>query len=219
MFVKICGVSNAVDAALVNESRADAIGFVMGGSVLPVEIEPAAQRVREIIPTLRKSLLSVLVTHLEEPREIIALAEYLGCKAIQISEPLAPEALEAVRRASSLAIIKTVVVEVGSESYLRTVEPFCDFLLLDSRVAGYVGGTGVTSDWELSRSLIGAARKPVLLAGGLAPKNVSAAIAMTNPAGVDVSTGVSCFSPSYPRKDRKDAAKIAEFLTAAKGAV
>ena len=49
MLVKICGVSNVIDAQKAIKNGADAIGFVMGGKVLPIEVEPHAQTVREII--------------------------------------------------------------------------------------------------------------------------------------------------------------------------
>ena len=221
MFVKICGISNAIDAEYVNVSNADAIGFVMGGDVFPVEIEPSAQAVRKIIGTLRTSLLSVLVTHLKDHRDILDLAKYLRCGAIQISEPLCKEEVIQVReRSSGIIIIKTVpVLENFAENYLKEMEDCCDYILLDTQRAGYIGGTGETNDWKLCSKLIQMSSKPVLLAGGLSQFNICEAISLTNPAGVDVSTGVSVFSDAYPRKDRKDPAKIQTFIKKAKGAL
>jgi len=55
---------------------------------------------------------------------------------------------------------------------------------------GRHGATGKTHDWSVSRRLVELSPKPVVLAGGLNPGNVRAAIAAVQPAGVDVHTGI-----------------------------
>ena len=79
--------------------------------------------------------------------------------------------------------------------------------LYDAFVDGY-GGGGVAAPWPL---IAARARRPYLLAGGLTPENVAAAVAATRPDGVDVATGVE----SSAR--RKDPAKVAAFIAAARG--
>lgn len=114
----------------------------------------------------------------------------------------------------------TVVVrDESSIDKLKSYEPFCDFILLDSQVAGYVGGTGATSDWNLCKRMVQASDRPVYLAGGLNPDNLADAIRLTEPHGVDVSTGVSTHSESFLRKDRKDPEKIKAFVTLARSVV
>lgn len=217
MLVKICGLSNNIDALKAAECGADALGFVMGGWVLPPEVEPHAQTVREIIKRLPKSVDSYIVTHLLEPDDIVALAEYVGSTGIQISEDLPVEKLKRIRKMTAKKIIKTVIVrDADSVTRLKEVETYCDFILLDTQIAGYVGGTGKTSDWQLCRAMVKAATKPVFLAGGLKPDNVEEAIRQVHPEGVDVSTGVSTYSPEYMRKDRKDPVKINSFISLSK---
>lgn len=218
MLVKICGLSNSIDALTAAHAGADALGFVMGGNVLPVEVEPHAQTVREIIRSLPPGVDSYIVTHLTRAADILALAEYVGSTGIQISEDLPVGEVRKVRKATKRKIIKTVIVrDETSLSRLKAMEPFADYILLDTQVAGYVGGTGVTSDWTLCARMIKASQKPVFLAGGLNPQNVATAIEKVHPAGVDVSTGVSTYSPAYLRKDRKDPLAIASFIRTAKG--
>ena len=66
-----------------------------------------------------------------------------------------------------------------------------DALVLDSRTADRLGGTGRTHDWSVSARIVAAvAPLPVYLAGGLRPENVAEAIARVHPAGVDVNSGV-----------------------------
>jgi phosphoribosylanthranilate isomerase len=79
--------------------------------------------------------------------------------------------------------------------------------LYDAYVEGY-GGAGVPAPWPL---IAARARRPFLLAGGLTPDNVAAAVAQTRPDGVDVASGVE----SSARK--KDPAKVAAFIAAARG--
>ena len=80
--------------------------------------------------------------------------------------------------------------------------------LYDAFVDGF-GGGGVPAPWSLIATH---ARRPFLLAGGLTPENVAAAVAATAPNGVDVASGVE----SSAR--RKDPAKVAAFIAAARGA-
>src|SRR4030095_13981872 len=217
MLVKICGLTNIFDATTAVDAGASALGFVMGGKVLPVEIEPHAQVVREIIRGIPAVVDTFVVTHLKEPEDILALAEYVCSSGCQISEDTGIEKGRAVRERTGRKIIKTVVVrDAVSVDKLKAYEPFCDYTLLDSQVAGYVGGAGATSDWKLCKHMIQAAGKPVYLAGGLSPENLIEAIRLTEPHGVDVSTGVSTYSESFLRKDRKDPEKIRAFVALAR---
>jgi len=83
-------------------------------------------------------------------------------------------------------------------------------LLLDSYVPSQAGGSGQTFDWAHVPAHIG---RPVILAGGLTPENVGAAIRQVRPSAVDVSTGVEV------SKGVKDHKKIAAFIAAARAAL
>ena len=218
MLIKICGISNEIDAMNAIKHGAAGIGFVMGGKVLPVEVEPHAQIVREIIKKFPKEVDSFIVTHLTEVDDILALSNYVNSTGIQVSEDIGFEKLKQLRNKTDKKIIKTVVVGgKGSFDQLKGYLPNCDFILLDTRHGGYTGGTGVTNDWDLCKGLIEASDKPVYIAGGLSPNNLLEAMEITKPEGVDVSTGVSTYSPSYLSKDRKDENKIKKFIEIAKG--
>ena len=217
MKVKICGLSNEIDALAAVECGADALGFVMGGNVLPVEVEPYAQLVREIIKKIPVGVDSFLVTHLFNADDIISLANYIQSTGIQISEDINIDEVKKIRCNTDKKIIKTVVTtDPKATEKLKLYEPFCDFFLLDSRDSGYTGGTGKENNWSMCKKLIDMTNKPVFIAGGLNPNNLRNAIEMTNSYGVDVSTGVSCYSESYLRKDRKDYKKIKDFIKIAK---
>ena len=101
------------------------------------------------------------------------------------------------------------VVRVRDEASFESEAGWSPALwLYDAFVDGF-GGGGVPAPWSL---IAAQARRPFLLAGGLTPENVAAAIAPTRPDGVDVASGVE----SSAR--RKDPAKVAAFIAAARGA-
>jgi phosphoribosylanthranilate isomerase len=88
-----------------------------------------------------------------------------------------------------------------------------DALLLDSRNAGtgQMGGTGLVHDWRVSAKIVQRSRLPVVLAGGLTPENVAAAVMQVRPFGVDVNSGVKAAA-----QRRKDVERMREFVRRAK---
>ena len=76
-------------------------------------------------------------------------------------------------------------------------------MLLDTYVENKTGGTGITFDWDLAIEAKRHGR--VILAGGLNPENVGAAISMVKPYAVDASSGLE---QSPGAKDQEKVAKI-----------
>lgn len=97
-------------------------------------------------------------------------------------------------------------------------EPYSDLFILDSVAAhiGGIGAAGVTHDWSLSREIVKRSKLPVILAGGLGPDNVAAAIAAVQPWAVDSLTHTN--KPLPEGGFRKDIDKIAAFVKAARAA-
>jgi phosphoribosylanthranilate isomerase len=87
-------------------------------------------------------------------------------------------------------------------------------LLFDSQANGVLGGTGTTFDWQGTRGMIQviSLKLPVIVAGGLTPTNVTQAIRLLKPFGVDVSSGVEA------EPGKKDPEKIRAFVQAARSA-
>jgi phosphoribosylanthranilate isomerase len=198
MFVKVCGLTNAGEAVAAAEAGADALGFVFTPS--PRRVSPA--EAREIGRRLPPGVLRVGVfvsPELAEVKEIMAVA---GLDLAQIHG--------CFPRAGWLSLGTRAIraVQVGRD------EPHPDlglggprFLLLDRYQPGLAGGTGRTFVWA-DAAAFRAVGRPVLIAGGLNPENVQAALSATRPAGVDVSSGVESGA------GRKDPAKVAAFLAA-----
>ncbi|KUO41693.1 MAG: hypothetical protein AVW06_00795 [Hadesarchaea archaeon DG-33-1] len=83
--------------------------------------------------------------------------------------------------------------------------------MADTEHAGAGGGTGLTHDWNVSRLMRETIDRPLILAGGLNPSNVRAAIETVEPYGVDVASGVES------EVGKKDPKLMREFIRAAKG--
>jgi len=98
--------------------------------------------------------------------------------------------------APGLFVIKSLVVgsadEAGLLAMARDHAPFIDAFLTDTfdPATGAAGATGKTHDWTVSARLARALPRPLILAGGLNPGNVEAAVLAVRPAGVDAHTGL-----------------------------
>lgn len=201
--VKICGITNEADAVASAEAGADALGFMFyQGSSRQVTRDQARAIVRELPPFVAK--VGVFVNpSVEEVRRTI---EECGLDTLQFHGDEAPEFC----RAFGLKVIKAFrIANAASLSALHAYSK--ETWLLDSFVAGKLGGTGTVLNWDLAAQATGLGR-PVILAGGLTPENAAEAVRRVRPFALDVSSGVE----SAPGK--KDAAKVQAFIAAAKNA-
>jgi phosphoribosylanthranilate isomerase len=202
--IKICGITNADDAALAVSAGADALGFVLYRKS-PRFVEPAV--VRSIVAGLPPFILSIGVFVNEETAVIrdlvdqcgLALAQLHGDETAGYCESLGRPFLKALRLKDRAAVL--AMAQYHGCPHLRG-------FLIDAFSEQAYGGTGHTVDWALAAE---AARSgPVLLAGGLTAANVSGAIRQVVPYGVDVSSGVET------RPGKKDPAKVKAFIDAAR---
>ncbi len=155
--------------------------------------------------------------------EIAATVETAGLTGVQLHSEVTADATAKLRArfGPGLRILRVVHFEAGAPERAVTaaqdasVDASVDAILVDSRTATAVGGTGKSYDWVLaSKSLFQdtRARKRLVAAGGLTPDNVAEAIATLRPWGVDVVSGVEA-APG-----RKDAAKVRAFVASARAA-
>ena len=203
MRVKICGITNLPDALAAVDAGADALGFMIyEQSPRAISIEAAAAIIRQLPPFVTKVGVFVDPT-IELVRGAVEGAEL---QAVQLHGNETPEFCAQVRT----DVIKAFRIE-GADSLEPVRRYQTTAWLLDSFVAGKPGGTGAKFNWDLAARVKGWGR-PILLAGGLTPENVGAAVKQVRPYGVDVSSGVE----SAPGK--KDRAKMRDFIAAAKAA-
>ena len=215
-WVKICGTTNLDDAKAAVNAGADALGFIFAPSPRQITEEAAT----DVIVALPASVKKIGITLNQTPDAVAKLAQNVGLTGVQLQGDEPGAQMWAYRSAlAPRMIIKTLQarqVLAGGEdflySYLRESE-FFDAVLLDAGTPANPGGTGVTFDWKTMVPVVSRIQQwiPVVIAGGLTPQNVSEAVRLFAPWGVDVVTGVE----SGP--GRKDDAKMTAFVAAARG--
>jgi phosphoribosylanthranilate isomerase len=194
MFVKICGITNEDDALLAVAMGADAVGFnFVQGSTRQI----AAQVAYDITRRLPPEILTVGIFRNELPSRVVDVAHKAGVKAVQLhGRETAADTLQVAQ--SFRWVIK--VFSAGDPNLPRAGEYGTDLIMID----GPEPGSGRVFDWALAGDAPDSLK--LILAGGLTPDNVGAAITEVQPWGVDVASGVER-SPG-----RKDAIAVKRFI-------
>ncbi|MGA2670982.1 MAG: phosphoribosylanthranilate isomerase [Dehalococcoidia bacterium] len=210
--IKICGIRDKAPALAAVEAGADFIGLVFASS--PRQVSPA--QAREIAGAVKKSsdATKVVGVFVNAPSsQINELADFCALDWVQLSGDESWEYCHEVAR----PVIKAIRIDQQSpEEFYAELSagnklfPAQGFIaLLDSQVEGQYGGTGESFNWNLAQEV--AKRFPIIVAGGLDPKNVAKLIKKVAPWGVDVSSGVETGGV-------KDIAKIKAFIEAVRKA-
>jgi phosphoribosylanthranilate isomerase len=196
--VKVCGVTSMRDAVACADAGASSIGVnLVRGSPRLVSEATA----RAIVRAIGDRALVVAVVADRSAADMQALKDRTGVGCLQLHGDEPPEALEPLLPHAYKAIrIGTVEDVAEADRYAG------EYLLVDAKVPGRLGGTGTAFDWSLVRGL--ARRRKILLAGGLTPENVAAAIRAVRPHSVDVASGVE--KRGKPRE--KDIRRVRAFL-------
>lgn len=218
-WVKICGITNLEDALVAVDAGADALGFVFyGKSPRKVGVE----RAREIVAELGDQIETVGVFVDQSVHEVRATVRETGLTAVQLNGIRAAEQDRIDQELDAESFGAKKVIQVVAGNLLEDCEASIDehvrekifALLIDSQSNGVVGGTGTKFDWQATRGMVlGLARKvPVIIAGGLNASNVSEALHLFEPFGVDVASGVEA------RPGKKDPEKVCAFVQAVRAA-
>jgi|KBSMisStandDraft_5_1062788.scaffolds.fasta_scaffold56970_5 phosphoribosylanthranilate isomerase len=191
--VKICGIRSLADMQIAVQQGTDAIGVLVGKLHSSSDFVPA-NLAAEICERTPPFVTSVLVTHLEDPDSVLALADTIPSAAVQLHSDITPALIDTLRRALAP---RKVIAKIGVEGpsaieRARDLDQRVDAIVLDSvnRATDQVGGTGLTHDWSISSQIVKQISTPVILAGGLTPANVGSAIRQVHPWAVDVNSGV-----------------------------
>ncbi|WP_425615422.1 N-(5'-phosphoribosyl)anthranilate isomerase [Anatilimnocola sp. NA78] len=221
--IKICGITNTVDALQAIDAGADALGlnfysrsprFVAG-----MQAAEISRQVRATTAGSRASLVGVFVNE-EEPalRAVHATAQL---NAWQLHGDETAEFLQAIAaKPDTPPLIRAYrckendLVAISRDLFHgQKLGALPSAVLVDAYAPNAFGGTGQVVDWHAVRNERGQLFSlPLILAGGLTPENVAEAIRTARPDAVDVASGVE----SSPGK--KDPAKVRDFIAAAKAA-
>lgn len=182
MKVKICGIRQLEDAQAAVDAGAWALGFIFHRASQRYIAPEAA---RDIVSVVRERVLTVGVFVDYPLAELNAVVQFVGLQAAQLH---GQEDLDYARSVKAPTVIKAF--RVGEGFALEELEAFRGLpVLLDAYDARAAGGTGQTFDWSLAQRAVDLGAR-VILAGGLHPGNVAAAIKTTRPWAIDVSSGV-----------------------------
>lgn len=199
--VKVCGVTTVEQAVACADLGVDALGVNFVASS-PRRVDE--RLARAIVQAVGRRVLIVAVVAGMTVDAMRALAARCGVGCLQLHgeesaadvAALLPHAYKAVRVASA--------EDVAAAEAMPG-----DYVMVDAKVAGALGGTGHAFDWDLVVGL--AKRRKLVLAGGLTPDNVRPAIERVHPWCVDVASGVES-APGV-----KDLERVRAFVAAARG--
>jgi phosphoribosylanthranilate isomerase len=199
--VKICGITDPAGVESAIAAGADAVGFVLATSPRRVALGRALELAALVPPLVSR---------------VAVLGHPDAATIREVAAALAPHWIQAETTPEIEAALEACALP-GGASLLRVLHDGDDLLERLPRRAGTVlvegpgrGGRGVSADW--SRAALLARRVRLILAGGLTPDNVAAAIESVRPFGVDVASGVES-SPGV-----KDPVRVARFLAAVRRA-
>ncbi|MDQ6611677.1 MAG: phosphoribosylanthranilate isomerase [Gemmatimonadota bacterium] len=213
MLVKICGLTRHSDAALAEALGADFIGVIMAGGPRHLSEKAAAH----VLGPRRHSVRRTVVFGDQSLSEIERIALSLDLDAVQLhGQHVSAGAIDWLRKRLNCAVWPVLRVEGTTlPENSHAIGAAAGTLLLDAKVVGQLGGTGVALDWNGLSDAVQSLRNElpklqIILAGGLNASNVSVAAQLLSPDVVDVSSGVES-TPGV-----KDADSLEAFILAAR---
>ncbi|MDR0436241.1 MAG: phosphoribosylanthranilate isomerase [Propionibacteriaceae bacterium] len=222
MITQIYSIQSVTEALACAEAGADCIGIACATDAgLPAEIP--LELGREVFAALEGKATRVALTVAASPIPVYQLIRELLPDVIHLcgyDYMATPEFVaEAKRIHPGIKVLQAIGV-TGPEAIAEAITygAWCDQLILDSvdPAINGVGAAGFTNDWDVCAEIVRRTPCPVILAGGLGPDNVAAAIEQVRPYGVDSFTRTSRKLPDG--RSEKDAEKVVGFVRNAKAA-
>lgn len=189
--IKFCGLSRHREVDEAAELGATYVGFVVQAPRSHRDL--SLDRANELIDEAPLEIRTVLVTPTDDPDDLRHAAEVCRPDVLQIHGDPPTAAVDAIREDTGVETWKSYAPTDDADavvSQLETLSPDHEAIVLDAVREGY-GGYGETIDWSRARVIAeGLDDLYIVLAGGLDPDNVSAAIEAVEPSVVDVSSGI-----------------------------
>lgn len=225
--VKICGLSRPEDIAVVNELHPDYIGFVFAdfshryvdketAVILKSHLDPGIKAagvfvnedVNFVAELMNEGIIDIAQLHGSEDNDYIAELRSL-LKPDDAADSVTADGSTDIDNTSVKIIRAFNINKIADISEIENST--ADLVLVDSGT-----GSGETFDW----SRLAEIKRPYLLAGGLSPDNIGAAVEALHPYGVDVSSGVETDKLKDPEKMRRfvELVRETESSTAARDA-
>lgn len=222
MITQIYTMQSLEEARAIIKAGIDHIGITPGENNLPGEV--SYEEAYRIFQAVKGQVTRAALTVSTDIDEIVKMVNAVQPDILHICGPsdtmMPPPALYELRR--QLPGIRIMqAISVGDRSSIDLCLKYqdaADIIILDTEVStiGGIGASGETHDWSISKEIVDRCKIPVILAGGLSPDNVAAAIKAVRPWGVDSLSFTNI--PLEGGGFRKDIKKIEQFNTNAKNA-
>lgn len=199
----MAGIRNVRDALMCVECGVNIIGLLVGQAHTSDDFI-SKELAKEIKLALPSNIKTTLITHLETADEIIPIAKYIDVDYIQLHSHLPESEVETIRNAlPNKKLLRLIHIGTNGE-ILNDISAikYVDYYFTDSinHKTNQVGGTGLTHNLDTDRMLVKKLDRPVFIAGGLNPDNVSNAVKYCRPYGVDVNSGCRATDGSRDRE-------------------
>ncbi|HTS88248.1 MAG TPA: phosphoribosylanthranilate isomerase [Gemmatimonadales bacterium] len=184
--VKICGLTRPADAALAARLGARYLGVIFAGGPRLVTRTQA----REVVASAGSTPV-IGVFGSQGTDEILEVCEDTGLQGVQLHDGASSETVGRLRSRGLLVLVTQRLNSPVDLMRLDDLKATGAPVLIEAKVPGQLGGSGVALPHELARSArIRLAGHTMFLAGGLTPETVAAAVRVVEPDAVDVSSGV-----------------------------
>jgi phosphoribosylanthranilate isomerase len=186
--IKFCGLTRVEDAHMAGALGAAYVGVIFAGG--PRTQAPDAAR--RVLDGCQTSAKRVGVFAGAATEHIASVARAVRLDVVQLHDDRSADEIEKVRQATGAEVWAVVRVADALPAGTAALFDAADAVVLDARVDGMLGGTGVTLPWSRIARDVALARGKgrLVLAGGLKPENVALALTVLSPDVVDVSSGV-----------------------------
>lgn len=180
--VKICGIRRAEDIEYLNNLKPDYAGFVFAESKRKVDVNTAYNLIKNLDRQIKK--VGVFVN--EKVSVVKDVADYLNLDVLQFH---GDESQDYIDNFDDYTVWKAIRISEKSDVF-RLQDYHADGLLLDSKIKGFYGGSGVKFDWNLVKDVKDNLKCKIILAGGINPGNALKAVETVRPDVIDASSGV-----------------------------
>ena len=185
--IKVCGINDQLSMDTSINNNVNYIGLVFfNQSPRNLSIEKA----RSLIKNRTKTSKIVALTVNPDDAFLFEIIKYIKPDYIQLHGEETPNRCDSIKKKFKTSIIKGIGIKDNMEInyFIKPYEEICDILILDAPSEELPGGNGKKFDWKILKNF--KSKKKWMLAGGLNIKNISEAISITNPPGIDISSGL-----------------------------
>lgn len=189
--LKFCGNHSYEDLKLTASSKADFIGFIFTEkSRRTVSAAQAAGWLEQLGTVLKKKMVGVFANDSLEQVKLVTKTVPLDIVQLHGSET--PRQTAAFKQSLGLPVWKALHHGADTLQQMRRYNGLADGFVIDTKVNGQLGGTGVSFDWTAVPDYMREAKRQrvhCLIAGGVTPDNIDALLNY-QPMGIDLASGI-----------------------------